>query len=93
MNSSPLSVMLLMLLLTLSLVVEGVRGGCRWSTPTWVQSEESAPILSISTEQVLTVRWGRNQFAEKLDCADKFDVVVEHKGVERRLCSKERIEG
>jgi len=84
---------LLVLVLTLSMVVEVVRGGCRWSNPTWVQSEESAPILSISTEQVLTVRWGRNQFAEKFDCADKFDVVVEHKGVERRLCSKERIEG
>jgi len=79
--------------LTLSMVVEVVRGGCRWSNPSWVESVKSAPVLDISTEQVLTVKWGRDQFAEKFDCADKFDVVVEHRGVERRLCSKERIAG
>ena len=50
-----------------------------------MESVKSAPVLDISTEQVLTVKWGRDQFAEKFDCADKFDVVVEHRGVERSI--------
>jgi len=80
-------------LLLLLPLVKGVLGGCRWSNPAWLQSLDSAPQVNITADHLLTVGWSRGQFADKFNCADKFDVGVEHGGVERRLCSKERTIG
>jgi hypothetical protein len=77
-------------LLLLFPFVKVVMSGCRWSNPTWLQSLDSAPQVNITKEHRVTVGWGRSQFEDKFECADKFEVGVEHGGAEKRLCSKER---
>ena len=70
-----------------------VLGGCRWSSPEWVEDLSSAPLVKISEEKVVVVAWGSKHFRKNLDCVDRFNVGVEHNGVERKLCARERKEG
>ena len=75
--------------------VEMVLAGCRWYNPTWLPSLDSAPQVDITKERLVTVVWNREQFQDKFDCADKFEVGVENSDVEgeRRLCSVNREAG
>ena len=72
-----------------------VLGGCRWYNPIWLPSLDSAPLVQISKEKLVTVEWKKDQFEDKFDCADKFEVGVENSAVEgeRRLCSVNRATG
>ena len=74
---------------------EVILGGCRWYNPIWLASLDSAPLVQISKEKLVTVEWNKEQFEEKFDCADKFEVGVENSAVEgeRRLCSVNRASG
>ena len=54
--------------------------------PAWLQNLNSAPQVDISTDQLVTVRWGKRQFKKKFECADKFEVWIENNDEERRLC-------
>ena len=44
--------------------------------------EQSAPLVEISGDRLVTVMWNRGQFEEKFDCADKFEVGVKNSEVE-----------
>ena len=83
------------LLLVLLSSVEKVLAGCRWYNPTWLPSLDSAPLVEISEDRLVTVMWNRGQFEEMFNCADKFEVGVENSEVEgeRRLCSVSRVSG
>ena len=83
------------LLLVLLSSVEKVLAGCRWYNPTWLPSLDSAPLVEISEDRLVTVMWNRGQFEEKFDCVDIFEVGVENSEVEgeRRLCSVSRVAG
>ena len=83
---------LVMVLLSL---VKMVMGGCRWYNPTWLPNLDSVPVVDISTDKVITVGWSREQFLDKFDCADKFEVGVENSVVEgeRKMCSVNREAG
>ena len=75
--------------------LEMVLAGCRWYNPTWLPSLDSAPQVDITKDRLVTVVWNREQFQDKFDCADKFEVGVENSDVEgvRRLCSVKREAG
>ena len=83
------------LLLVLLSSVQMVLAGCRWSNPAWLPSLDSAPLVEISVDRLVTVMWNREQFEEKFDCADKFEVGVENSEAEgeRRLCSVSSMAG
>ena len=76
-------------------VTQTVHGGCRWYNPQWLQSLDSAPQVEISVSKIVTVTWSKEQFEDKFDCADKFEVGVENSAVEgeRRLCSLNKTPG
>ena len=69
--------------------------GCRWYNPAWLSSLDSAPKVDISSDMLVTVEWRKDQFQDKFECADKFEVGVESSAVEgeRRLCSVTRDAG
>ena len=77
------------LVLGLLCFLEMAHAGCRWYNPTWLPNLDSAPQVDITKGRLVTVVWSREQFQDKFDCADKFEVGVENSEVEgeRRLCS------
>ena len=85
----------LRLLLVLLSQAEMVMSGCRWYNPAWLSSLDSAPKVDISTDMLVTVEWRKDQFQDKFECADKFEVGMESSAVEgeRRLCSVTRDAG
>ena len=54
----------------LTYIPAGTFAGCRWYNPAWLQNLNSAPQVDISTDQLVTVRWGKRQFKKKFECAD-----------------------
>ena len=77
------------LLVVLMLISVEVEAGCRWHSPAWKQSLESAPQVNISDERIVTVSWDVRQIEERAECVDKFDVGVRNmaEDEERKLCS------
>ena len=73
----------------LMFMMSSAEAGCRWYSPVWKQSLDSAPLVYISSEKIVTVRWEVDQFEERSECVDKFDVGVRNlaEEEERRLCS------
>ena len=71
------------------LIISSAEAGCRWHSPAWKQSLDSAPMVNISSERIVTVSWEVSQLEERPECVDQFDVGVRNMAEEeeRKLCS------
>ena len=69
--------------------LRSAQAGCRWHSPAWKQSLDSAPEVNISAERIVRVMWGLAQLEERAECVDKFEVGVRNLAgrEERKLCS------
>jgi len=81
------------LLLSVANLVPGGKAGCRWKSPAWYPSLDSAPQVEISEDRLVTIAWTEEQLMENRACTDLFEVGVEHELVERKVCSVKRSEG
>ena len=62
--------------------LEMVLAGCRWYNPIWLPSLDSSPQVDITKDRLVTVVWNREQFQDKFESDDKFEVGVENSEVE-----------